>query len=135
MGESALRLHWYDAGLPRPELQCWVHDDNGRPIFRLDLALPESRLRRGVRRRGVHTSVSRTKHMISPGVSGAERERGWHFEVFTKADVYEMRPDPLPRLAGGLFGRRTPCAPRLPVADTESRSAGEGRQETPLSAG
>ena len=42
-GESALRLHWYDAGLPRPELQWWVYDDHGVAMYRLDLALPDLR--------------------------------------------------------------------------------------------
>ena len=39
-GESALRLRWYDAGLPRPQLQISVFR-NGVEIFRLDLGLEE----------------------------------------------------------------------------------------------
>ena len=38
-GESALRLHWHDAGLPWPELQIWIYDDDGTPLFRLDITL------------------------------------------------------------------------------------------------
>src|SRR5206468_3759671 len=30
--------HWYDAGLPRPELQVWVYDDDGVGVYRLDIA-------------------------------------------------------------------------------------------------
>ena len=41
LAESALRLHWKDAGLPSPELQWWVYDEHGIAVFRLDLALPE----------------------------------------------------------------------------------------------
>jgi hypothetical protein len=41
LAESALRLHWYDAGLPKPEPQWWVFDERGIALFRLDLALPE----------------------------------------------------------------------------------------------
>ena len=41
MAESALRLHWREAGLPKPEPQWWVYDEHGTPLFRLDLALPE----------------------------------------------------------------------------------------------
>ena len=41
-GESALRLNWHDAGLPRPDLQTWVYDDDGVGIYRLDITLPSS---------------------------------------------------------------------------------------------
>jgi len=41
-GESALRLRWYDAGLPRPDLQISLEVD-GIEVFRLDLGLPEWR--------------------------------------------------------------------------------------------
>ncbi len=41
--ESALRLHWYDAGLGRPELQWWVYSDTGVPLFRIDIADPAVR--------------------------------------------------------------------------------------------
>jgi hypothetical protein len=34
--ESALRLHWHEAGLPWPETQIWVHDGDV-PRFRIDL--------------------------------------------------------------------------------------------------
>ncbi len=38
--ESALRLHWYEAGLGRPEVQWWVYSDSGVPLFRIDIADP-----------------------------------------------------------------------------------------------
>jgi hypothetical protein len=100
--ESALRLNWYDAGLPRPELQWWVYDDDGLGLYRLDIALPEALY--GVEYDGeeFHTD---TEHDAERR-GWLARERGWHIEVFTKVDVYDRRPDPLPRLAGGLVAAR-----------------------------
>lgn len=40
-GESWLRLRIIDAGFPRPQAQIWVHDEEGRPLYRLDLGLPD----------------------------------------------------------------------------------------------
>lgn len=42
-GESFTRLAILDAGLPAPELQHWVYDA-GRPVFRLDIAYPRSKV-------------------------------------------------------------------------------------------
>ncbi len=42
-GESWIRLAMLDAGLPMPELQCWV-DVDGVPTFRLDMAYPKHRV-------------------------------------------------------------------------------------------
>jgi hypothetical protein len=42
-GESWTRLDVIDAGLPMPEPQYWV-TDGGRPVYRLDLAYPRSRV-------------------------------------------------------------------------------------------
>jgi hypothetical protein len=39
--ESWSRCRAMLAGFPRPVVQHWVHDDNGRPIYRLDMAWPE----------------------------------------------------------------------------------------------
>jgi hypothetical protein len=33
-----------DAGLPAPEVQVWVEDDDGVPVFRVDLAYPRHRI-------------------------------------------------------------------------------------------
>lgn len=41
--ESVLRLRWLDARLPAPHPQYVVQDDNGFPIYRLDLADPVAR--------------------------------------------------------------------------------------------
>ena len=57
--ESALRLHWHDAGLPRPDPQWWVHDDEGSAVYRLDLALPACRYAAEYDGERFHTSVRR----------------------------------------------------------------------------
>lgn len=38
--ESVLRLRWLEAGLPTPQPQWVVKDENGFPVYRLDLADP-----------------------------------------------------------------------------------------------
>lgn len=43
MRESWLRLELIDAGFPVPDLQVWV-DDDGVPLFRLDIAYPLHRI-------------------------------------------------------------------------------------------
>ena len=61
-GESALRLHWYDAGLPRPELQWWVYDDLGTALYRLDITLPEVRYAAEYDGAEFHTEDADTQH-------------------------------------------------------------------------
>ena len=61
-GESALRLHWYDAGLPSPTLQHWVVDDDGLDRFRLDLALPEAYFAAEYDGIDFHTSPHQRQH-------------------------------------------------------------------------
>ena len=106
-GESALRLHWYDAGLPRPELQIWVYDDDGVAIYRLDIALPEIRYARRVRRRGVPhqrrgPGARRGSTSVVRGATGTGSSR-----CSPRTDVYEPRPDPMPT-ARGRVTRRAP---------------------------
>jgi hypothetical protein len=104
-GESALRLNWYDAGLPRPELQLWVYDDNGVGIYRLDITLPELLFAAEFDGEENHTSDADREH-DQHRRSWCETERHWLFEIFTKVDVYDRRPDPLPRLAGAFTRAR-----------------------------
>ncbi len=105
-GESALRLNWYDACLPRPVLQFWLYDDAGVPIYRLDIALPE--LWYAAEYDGEENHISdEDREYDESRRSWCETERHWIFEVFTKVDVYDRRPDPLPRLAGGFRRARS----------------------------
>ncbi len=55
-GESWTRMAMLEAGLPMPELQVWVHDDRGEPVFRLDMAYPRSRVAVEYDGREFHTS-------------------------------------------------------------------------------
>lgn len=93
MAESALRLHWEDTGLPRPELQHWVYDDDGVGVYRLDLALPD--LAYSAEYDGVdfHSSdeqraydATRRRWLVD--------ERGWLIDVFEKDDVFRRGADP-----------------------------------------
>ncbi len=99
-GESALRLRWYDAGLPRPELQVWIYDDDGVPIFRLDLTDRDVRYAAEYDGMEFHTEPEAIEH------DEARRrwiatERDWVIDTFGKDEVYGSTPDPLPRLASG----------------------------------
>ncbi len=105
-GESALRLNWHDAGLPRPELQVWVYDDSGVALYRLDIALPEILFAAEYDGEEHHTSPEDRAH-DEHRRAWCERERHWLFEIFTKIDVYDRNPDPLPRLGSGFHRART----------------------------
>jgi putative AbiEi antitoxin of type IV toxin-antitoxin system len=106
LAESALRLRWYDAGLPRPEPQWWVCDEHGTPIFRLDLALPEVLFAAEYDGVDFHTAEE------DRDFDRRRREwltecRGWLIEVFVNDDLYRPGADPGPRL---LAGRRLATA-------------------------
>ena len=60
-GESWTRLSIVDAGLPAPEPQHWVNE-RGRPIFRVDLAYPRSRVVVEYDGREFHDSPERREH-------------------------------------------------------------------------
>lgn len=104
-GESALRLHWYEAGLPRPELQIWVADDDGVGRYCLDMGLEEERFGAEYDGRAHHTLPEDVEH------DGRRRSwlhgaRGWHIEVFRSEDVYRYGADPGPRLVAARRRRR-----------------------------
>lgn len=115
VAESALRLHWHDAGLPRPDLQVWVSDAAGVAVYRLDLALPEVRFAAEYDGVEFHSSLAARAHDRSRR-GWLDVEGGWVIEVFGKNDVYRPYSDPGPRLRAGLIrararlgdGRRTP---------------------------
>ncbi|MGL5809458.1 MAG: type IV toxin-antitoxin system AbiEi family antitoxin, partial [Nocardioides sp.] len=97
-GESALRLHWYDAGLPTPELQWWIRDYDGRPAYRLDLALPELKYCGEYDGQRFHSDPEqragdrvRRDWLVGEG--------GWTVDVFDKSSVYGLNPDAGHRLA------------------------------------
>ena len=105
-GESALRLHWHDAGLTWPECQWWVPDDDGELRYRLDMADPVVGFAAEYDGEEHHTSEVDRAHDEERRAWLARR--GWSITVFTKREVYDRRPDPLPILVGGhTSARRT----------------------------
>jgi hypothetical protein len=93
--ESRLRLRVIDGKVPPPEVQYWVCDERGRPVYRLDLAWPEYRL--GLEYDGIdHLSKGRQR-------TDLERrswllERGWRLVSVTDRDVYQTYVRLLARL-------------------------------------
>lgn len=97
-GESALRLHWYDAGLPPPELQWWVYDDRGVPIYRLDIALPDCMFCAEYDGFEFHSEPEAVKHDVERRDWLANR-RSWKIVVCRHENVYGQVPDATSRLA------------------------------------
>jgi hypothetical protein len=104
--ESALRLHWYDAGLGRPELQWWVYSDSGVPLFRIDIADPVALYGAEYDGEEFHTEGEDTSH-DEERRAWLERERGWKIDPFRKDPVF-TRPQLVPDLlqAGHAEARR-----------------------------
>ncbi len=98
-GESALRLHWHEAGLPRPELQVWVYDDAGTPRYRLDLTDPDLRYAAEYDGEEFHTAPGDREHDAHRR-SWLTEQRDWVVDVLTKADVYGP---------GGVAGTKLVC--------------------------
>ena len=112
-GESALRLHWYDAGLPRPELQQWVYDDLGRELYRLDLCLPELRYAAEYDGEEFHsTNVDRAHD--AERREWIREHRHWTIDVFTKHDVYGPTGAAASRLTQGFVRARKDLALWVP---------------------
>jgi hypothetical protein len=105
VAESALRLHWYDAGLPKPEPQWWVFDGFGVGLFRLDLALPEALFACEYDGVEFHSSEEDRAADLDRR-AWLDSQRSWYIEVFTKNDVYALGADPTPRLREGLATAR-----------------------------
>lgn len=81
-GESWTRMEIIDAGLPVPELQWWVYDANGRPLWRLDMAYPNSRVAVEYDGREFHDSDAKREH--DRARRKWLRDRGWTVIVVTK---------------------------------------------------
>lgn len=85
-GESALRLRWHDAGVPRPELQIPVVD-GGREVFYIDIGLEELLFGAEYDGEEFHSSPEDEEHDDSRR-EWLARRRGWAIEVFRKEGVY-----------------------------------------------
>lgn len=104
-GESALRLHWYDAGLPKPDLQHWIYSDDGVAIYRLDITEPESRYGAEYDGEEFHTSDEDQQHDKGRREWISEH-REWTIGPFTKAEVYNPSADPIAQLQAGFATAR-----------------------------
>lgn len=89
-GESALRLRWYDAGLPAPQLQILVPRE-GREPLRIDLGLEELRFAAEYDGAEFHASPEQGRHDAARRV--LLREMGWLVEVFDRTSVYGFGQD------------------------------------------
>ena len=98
--ESALRLRWYAAGLPRPTTQIPVLVD-GRVLFRLDLGLEELLFAAEYDGKEWHSG---DKQAVHDGERRAwlSENRGWMIEVFRGQDIFGPRQIADQRLAIAL---------------------------------
>ena len=101
-GESALRLHWYDTGLPVPEPQFGILDDRGQEIYRLDVPLPEVRYAAEYDGEKFHTLDVDVSH-DEERRGWIRRERHWTIDAFRKDDVYGRNTDITARLRAGFI--------------------------------
>lgn len=85
-GESALRLRWYDAGLPRPRTQIPISVE-GRVLFWLDLGLEELRFAAEYDGVAWHSSHEQLRRDDERRTFLADQAR-WSIEVFRKPDVF-----------------------------------------------
>jgi hypothetical protein len=104
-GESALRLHWLDAGLPSPELQYRILDDRGHEIYRLDVPLPNVRYAAEYDGEEHHSSEEDLAH-DEKRRDWIRRQRGWTIDAFRKDDVYGRTTDITARLRAGFTRAR-----------------------------
>lgn len=96
--ESALRLHWYDAELPKPETQIWVHGDDGTPRYRIDVG--SEQMRYGAEYFGEAWHGEDQREEDETRIAWLAGHRGWVMDVFTKEHVYG------PNLAASSMLRR-----------------------------
>ncbi len=83
-GESWTRLEIIEAGLPWPQLQYWVCE-HGRPVFRLDLAYPKSKVAVEYDGREFHDMDDEQREHDEARREWL-RQRGWTVIVVTKDD-------------------------------------------------
>ena len=98
--ESALRLHWYDADIGKPEAQIWVHDDAGRPRFRIDVG--DRAVKYGAEYFGEEFHPESQAAEDAARIEWLEAQRDWVIDVFTKADVYGLDLVAADRLRSGF---------------------------------
>lgn len=118
VGESALRLHWYDAGLPKPDLQHWIYSDDGIAIYRLDITAPEFRYAAEYDGEEFHTSDEDQQHDVARRKWIVDH-RAWAIDPFRKAEVYHPSGDPILQLQAGFAAARRKVSLWTPRHRTE----------------
>ena len=84
-GESALRLRWHAAHLPRPVTQHRVEGPHGSEFF-LDLALPEIAFAREYDGEDYHSTDEQTRHDMARRTF--LRRQGWDLLAYRKEQVF-----------------------------------------------
>ncbi len=84
-GESFTRIIMVDEGLPVPDLQVWVYDEHGDPVYRLDHAYEPLKI--GIEYDGEdhHTSEADRRHDAER--RAWLRSQGWRIIVVTRHDM------------------------------------------------
>jgi hypothetical protein len=103
--ESALRLHWYDADIGTPETQIWVHDDDGRPKYRIDVG--NSDVSYGAEYFGEQFHGEEEEAADQDRIAWLEERRDWSIDVFSKVDVYGRELAAADRLRHGFLRAET----------------------------
>ena len=93
-GESALRLRWYDAGLPRPTTQIPVEIDG--IVYRLDMGLEEERWAAEYDGAQWHSTPAQAQRDNERRVRLSDRD--WRIEVFRRSHVFGQHQDAERRL-------------------------------------
>ena len=104
-GESVLRLRWYAAGLPRPQLQIEVVVD-GVVKFRLDMGLEEWLFAAEYDGAAFHSSPEQRRH-DDERRGWMRSQRQWHIEVFLGEHVHGHEQDADLRLGAAFQQAKT----------------------------
>ncbi|MBF4160486.1 type IV toxin-antitoxin system AbiEi family antitoxin domain-containing protein [Nocardioides acrostichi] len=108
-GESALRLRWHQAGLPRATTQIEV-ERSGGGVYYLDLGLARERFAAEYDGRQWHRDQEQREHDAAR--RRELRELGWRVQVFAREHVFGRQQDAETRLRTAWSdhgGGRTPA--------------------------
>ncbi|SCG59920.1 Protein of unknown function [Micromonospora rifamycinica] len=104
--ESQLRLVLIDGGLPAPEPQIWVSDDDGFRRYRLDLGYRRSRV--GIEYDGLsHLDRDRLNH--DRARMNWLAAQGWRMRHFTARDLYHRPTLITTQISALLHPHPPPC--------------------------
>ncbi len=106
-GESALRLRWYDAGLPLPTLQCPVPGPAGSTYF-LDMGLPCCKLGAEYDGEAFHGETFFARD--SARRTWITERQGWRLVVMDRSNVYGHRQDAIEMLRQAAVENPSKCS-------------------------